>query len=150
MPALFTITCSAPNRSWACSMAACTLPGSDTSVWTNAAPSPSADTASLPLASSMSATSTRAPSSTNTSAIARPMPLAAPVTMAALPASSTPMICAPFWFCPLGARLADAIDHRGTRVDGERLLPDLDGIGHERQGVEELQQPLGIGGEVVQ
>ena len=35
IPALFTITCSAPKCCWAWSIAACTLSASETSVWTN-------------------------------------------------------------------------------------------------------------------
>src|SRR4051812_386656 len=106
----------------------------------NAAASPRESTSSTAAASSMSAISTLAPSSTKTWAIARPMPLAPPVTIATFPSSSHPIGTWLHPFVPLRAGFADAVDHGRSHVDGFRLSPHLDGVGDEREGVEHLEQ----------
>ena len=59
----------------------------------------------------MSAMTTRAPSWTNVSAMARPIPLAPPVTMATFPASSPVMVVLPLPVAgPSRAGLPDAVD----------------------------------------
>src|SRR5215472_14750404 len=46
--------------------------------------------------------------------------------------------------------LQDAIDARGSAADHLGLLPDLHGVRHHQQRVQQLEQPLGLGGHVVQ
>src|SRR4051794_40294207 len=88
MPALLHMTWSPPNRSTAASTTACTSSAHATSVRTNAAAVPSCRASASPPSTSTSATTTFAPSSTNNSTVARPSPLAPPVTIATFPASS--------------------------------------------------------------
>src|SRR4051794_15642321 len=90
MPALLKRTSRPPNRSIAAAYIAWTSPGLVTSACTN---SPSISAASAaPSSSARSATTTCAPSAANRRALARPMPLAAPVMTATLP-SSLPATC---------------------------------------------------------
>src|SRR3954447_17424136 len=84
-PALFTSTVGPPSSAATRSTAACTCSGSLTSAPTASAFPPAASMAStVPLAedSSRSRTATANPSWANRSAVAAPMPRAAPVTMA--------------------------------------------------------------------
>src|SRR5215468_9505399 len=48
------------------------------------------------------------------------------------------------------ARLADAIDPRRSAVDHLGLLPHLHRVRHHQQRVQELEQPLGVFGQVVE
>ena len=94
MPALLKQTSRPPKRSTAVAYIAWTSAASVTSARTY---SPSISSASaVPPASSRSATTTCAPSAANRRALARPMPLAAPVMTAtlpsSLPATRTPLI----------------------------------------------------------
>src|SRR3954454_7483754 len=85
MPALLTSTSIPPKRATAAAYMPCTSSAEVTSARTN---SPSISSASaLPPSSSRSATTTCAPSAANRRALARPMPLAAPVMTATLPSS---------------------------------------------------------------
>ena len=89
-PALLTRMSSPPNAPTTVSTSACRAPRSATSVTTPiAASSPWASRISSTTASTRSwprsTTATRAPSSAKRCAVARPMPLAAPVTRARLP-----------------------------------------------------------------
>jgi hypothetical protein len=90
-PALLHTTCTALNRSTAAAASACTDASSLTSVRTVSASTPrpvmrSAAASSAP--SSTSASTTCIPDAANRSDRANPIPLAAPVTTAILPASS--------------------------------------------------------------
>src|SRR5262244_3819344 len=51
---------------------------------------------------------------------------------------------------PSRTGFADAIDARGSAVDHLGLLPDLHGVGHHQERVQELQQPLGVRRHVVE
>ncbi|MGC3972429.1 MAG: hypothetical protein QM775_35320 [Pirellulales bacterium] len=85
--ALLTTTFSPPNSRTAASIAARHSASFETSVRANTARPPALRTASTvawPPASFKSATTTAAPSLANNSAMARPMPLPAPVTTADL------------------------------------------------------------------
>src|SRR5215831_3104290 len=53
-------------------------------------------------------------------------------------------------FGPSRARLADAIDPRRSAVDHLGLLPHLHRVRHHQQRMQQLQQPLGISGHVVE
>ncbi len=91
MPALFTRTSSRPASSVAAATArgavaaSPTSPARATMPAEAAAPFPMASTASASASSSRSTATTVAPSSTSRCAVARPMPDAAPVTMATRP-----------------------------------------------------------------
>jgi hypothetical protein len=87
-PALLTITSSAPNVVTAASTTLATWAWSPTSVSRNTAPSPRSAASASPSSVCTSAITTLAPSAMNRSAIPRPMPDAAPVTIATLPVSS--------------------------------------------------------------
>src|ERR1700680_551011 len=85
-PAQFSSTSMWPNTSLACRTICLTLASSVTSVRTKRAPAPASRALASPSASSISATTTLAPSATNIFADARPMPEPAPVITATLPA----------------------------------------------------------------
>ena len=86
MPALLNITWSPPKCSTAKSTSAWTSSASATSVrWNAAARAERRPPAPRRCSASTSAMTTCAPSSTNSSAVARPIPLAPPVTIATLP-----------------------------------------------------------------
>ena len=90
-PALLHTRCTAPKASTALRASASTASHLDTSVGTATASAPPRAMASLAWASGSSCTSARTsfiPSRAKRSAIARPMPLAAPVTTATFPFSS--------------------------------------------------------------
>src|SRR5262245_20524545 len=95
MPALLHITWRPPNRATAMSTAAWICAASATSVGWNTAASPSCAASAVPPSALTSAMTTRAPSSTNNSTIARPSPLAPPVTIATFPSSSGPLTSPP-------------------------------------------------------
>ena len=90
-PALLQTTCTAPNASTAAAANASTADRCETSVRTPIASPPSpvtaATAASMP-AWSTSETTTRIPSAAKRSTMARPIPLAPPVTTAVLPSRS--------------------------------------------------------------
>ncbi len=91
-PALLCTTSMPPYSAAAAANIASSERGSVTSVRTNIAVPPASwimPTVSLPPASSMSATTTDAPSAANASAVARPIPEPAPVTTATFPCTST-------------------------------------------------------------
>src|SRR5262245_10541252 len=90
MPALLNITWRPPNCATAKSTSACTSSAFETSVSRNATASPSSLATSFPRSAFTSAMTTRAPSAANSSTVARPIPLAPPVTMATFPARSSP------------------------------------------------------------
>src|SRR4051794_7833868 len=114
IPALLNITSSPPNRPTAKSTSACTSSASETSARWNAASSPSFAASSSPCSWSTSAMTTCAPSPTNSSAVARPIPLAPPVTIATFPDSSWPM-------SDLLDPVVDARVHPVCREDGVDL-----------------------------
>ena len=88
-PALFTTRSMPPKASTAASTARCTASASETSTWTPTATSalPISAAACCALSSDRSAMTTQAPSADSFSAVARPMPDAAPVTNATRVAS---------------------------------------------------------------
>src|SRR3954463_643717 len=86
-PALFTSTSTRPCSSAQRSIIASTARESDTSVATADAEPPMADAVSSAAPPSMSAHSTRPPSSARRTAMARPIPEPAPVTTQALPST---------------------------------------------------------------
>src|SRR3989442_6602908 len=105
-PALFTSTSIAPHAPAAASIARRTSPSAVTSARRNStAPAPRPRPTARPAASSTSTNVTRAPSSTNFSTIAKPMPRAPPVTSATLPASR-PIAALP----PRARTLAERLD----------------------------------------
>src|SRR4051794_37490729 len=119
MPALLNSTSSPPNRSIAAAYIAWTSSGSVTSARTNSPPTSSA--CALPPASSRSATTTCAPSAANRRALARPMPLAAPVMTATLPSSLPAMPC--LSVRSSSVRCEEDVLHVGERV--QRIGPEL-------------------------
>src|ERR1700730_8133775 len=84
-PAQFRSTSTWPKASLACCTICLTLSSSVTSVCTKRAPAPAARAVASPRFASISATTTLAPSATNSLADARPMPEPAPVITATLP-----------------------------------------------------------------
>ena len=74
-----------PKASLACCTICLTLSSSVTSVRTKRAPAPASRALASPSVASISATTTLAPSATNSLADARPMPEPAPVITATLP-----------------------------------------------------------------
>ena len=94
-PALLTSTSTVPKRRTAVSITPSTWAGTETSAAAAAADPPraviAAATASAP-AGATSLTTTCAPSSPKRTAIARPMPRAAPVTIATLPCIRVPTV----------------------------------------------------------
>src|SRR3954462_6244179 len=119
MPALLNSTWSPPKRSIAAAYMPCTSSASVTSARTN---SPSISSASaVPPSLSTSATTTRAPSAANRRALARPMPLAAPVMTATFP-SSLPATALPL--TPVASLSCEEdVLHVGERV--QRVGPEL-------------------------
>ena len=95
VPALLTMMSSRPKRPTAWSTSALTSASTVTSARTKTARSPRAAARASPSASRRPASTTLAPSAMNFSAIAAPMPLVAPVTIATLP-SRIPMSTRPF------------------------------------------------------
>src|SRR5258708_11380116 len=85
-PAQFSRTSTWPNASVACCTIFLTLASSVTSVRTKRASAPASRALASPSVASISATTTLAPSATNSLAAARPMPEPAPVITATLPA----------------------------------------------------------------
>ena len=106
MPALLNMTWSPPNRATAKSTSSWTCIPSATSVRLKAADAPRASASSSPWSTSTSAMTTHAPSSTNSSAAARPIPLDPPVTIATFPVSSWPINSSLPSVCKLLARSA--------------------------------------------
>ena len=101
-PALLQATCSSPNALTAASPASRTEARSDTSVTTAIAFAPSPRTSASAASSRsprMSHSTTAMPSRANVRAIPRPMPEAAPVTIAVLPSSCciVPLVFSPSW-----------------------------------------------------
>src|SRR5512141_81579 len=94
-PALLNATSSRPQRSTVPSVYALTAAASETSAPTANAASPSSRATASTASRLMSTQVTRAPSSANRMALARPMPEPAPVTMVTLPASRSPIAVAP-------------------------------------------------------
>src|SRR3954447_20299580 len=92
IPALLKTAWRPPQRSTVSSVQARTWAGSDTSPATANAPSPISATTSRTASSSTSTHVTRAPSSANRIAVARPIPEPAPVTIVTLPASRSPIL----------------------------------------------------------
>ena len=90
-PALLNATSSRPQRSTVPSVYALTAAASETSAPTANAASPISRATSSTASRLMSTQVTRAPSSANRMALARPMPEPAPVTIVTLPASRSPM-----------------------------------------------------------
>src|SRR4051794_15535182 len=91
MPALLNATSSPPYWSTAAWNRASTWSGDVTSTWTNIPPTSAA--AAAPLTGSTSPTTTCAPSAANRRAVARPMPLAPPVTTATRSTSRRTTAC---------------------------------------------------------
>src|SRR5215207_7302740 len=91
-PAQFSRMSMWPKASLACCTICLTLSSSVTSVCTKRAPAPASRALASPSFASISATTTLAPSATNSLADARPMPEPAPVITATLP--SRRFICA--------------------------------------------------------
>src|SRR5215510_4757288 len=85
-PALLCSTSRRPNVSSVARIAAWRLASSVTSVRMAMAPLPARCAVSSPATAAMSATTTLAPSRANSTAVARPIPVAAPVMKATLPA----------------------------------------------------------------
>src|SRR5713226_3337733 len=86
-PAQFSSTSTWPKASLACCTICLTLSSSVTSVCTKRASAPASRAVASPSVASISATTTLAPSATNSLADARPMPEPAPVITATLPTS---------------------------------------------------------------
>src|SRR5437016_2202326 len=86
-PALLCSTSRRPNVSSVVRIAAWRLDSSVTSVRMTIAPLPARCAVSSPAAAAMSATTTLAPSRANSTAVARPIPVAAPVMKATVPAN---------------------------------------------------------------
>src|SRR3954447_11478896 len=92
IPALLKTAWRPPQRSTVSSVQARTWVGSETSPPTANAPSPISATTSRTASSLTSTHVTRAPSSANRIAVARPIPEPAPVTIVTLPASRSPIL----------------------------------------------------------
>src|SRR5229473_304076 len=113
-PAQFSSTSTWPKASRACCTICLTLSSSVTSVRTKRAPAPASRALASPSVSSISATTTLAPSATNILAAARPMPEPAPVITATLPARR--------FICP------SLVFQQDPRTRAERAQPALFGV----------------------
>ena len=113
-PAQFSSTSTRPKASFACCTICLTLSSSVTSVATKRASAPASRALASPSVASSSATTTLAPSATNSLADARPMPEPAPVITATLPARRF------IWPSPrYTSRSLAPLDRSAKRVSGE-------------------------------
>src|SRR3954469_21608461 len=141
MPALLNATSRPPYAWTAESNIAATCSSSVTSTWTNSPLTASA--ARLPPSGAMSAQTTCAPAPAKRRAVARPMPLAAPVITATRPSSRFMRTPSGGWSGGGGQedvlRLGERVDRVGAELSTQpRLLEAAErrGVAHRRMAVD--------------
>src|SRR6478672_3115418 len=159
MPALLNRTSYRPWRSTPAATARATASSSVTSATAlDACSAPSSPTAASSLPSSIPTRCTRAPSTTNSRAVARPIPLSPPVISATL--SSSRAIAPPLRSLARATlserRARRRVDRRGKRVDAavrarrvRRLLRAADDLVEKRAGVGEAVDARRAGGRAL-
>src|SRR4051794_39436855 len=135
-PTLISAPSSLPHRSWAAAISRAGVCGSALSPTTYAARSPSAATAAVSVSSERPDNTTRAPSWTSTSAVARPSPRPPPVTTKTRSVSPRSM--------------ARTYRRLGRSVVARGRLQGRPGVGEELRAVEvgveaTLREELGVG-----